>query len=114
LFPGSPFTQNPELASQLVQVNRAQPADWPLVVVVDDADGIQDQTSFLWTVFTRFDPAWDIYAEQTVKHNRILYRGPIVIDARMKPEYPGELVSREDIVQRVSARWGELFGKRQW
>jgi UbiD family decarboxylase len=111
---GESFTQNPELASQLVQVNRAQPADWPLVVVVDDADGIQDQTSFLWTVFTRFDPAWDIYAEQTVKHNRILYRGPIVIDARMKPEYPGELVSREDIVQRVSARWGELFGKRQW
>ncbi|MFZ5640516.1 MAG: UbiD family decarboxylase [Bacillota bacterium] len=106
---GASFEQEPGLAGKIVAGAQAELASWPLVVVVDDADKIKDQTSFLWTVFTRFDPAHDLYAEAEIEHNKIRYRGPIIIDARMKPQYPDELLPREDIVERVTKRWGELF-----
>jgi len=106
---GQSFTGNEGLAGEIVKKNQHDLAPWPLVVLVDDAAAIHDQTSFLWTVFTRFDPAHDIYADATIKHNKIQYQGTILIDARMKPQYPDELVPREDIVKKVSQRWKEYF-----
>ena len=77
---------------------------------VDDASGIaNDQTKFLWTVFTRFNPASDMYAQSSVNRHHIAYEVPIVIDARMKPGYPDELFPREDIVELVDRRWKEYF-----
>ncbi|HEX3032800.1 MAG TPA: UbiD family decarboxylase [Bacillota bacterium] len=108
---GASYKEKPELASLLVKLGQEQLADWPLVVLVDDADTIVDQTSFLWTVFTRFDPANDVYAQSEIKHNKILYSGPIFIDARMKPHYPDELIPRPDIVKKVDQRWHEYFPK---
>ena len=81
--------------------------DWPLVILVDDAAIASDQTSFLWTVFTRFNPAADIYAVSEMSRHHIAYKLPLVIDARMKPGYPDELFPREDIVQLVDRRWSE-------
>jgi UbiD family decarboxylase len=106
---GASFEADPGLAAAIVQNGQEALRTWPLVVLVDDVEIVKDQTPFLWTVFTRFDPAWDIYAQQEVRHNKIEYSGPIVIDARMKSHYPAELVPREDIVQRVNKRWKELF-----
>jgi len=106
---GGDYGSNPGLADEIVKGGQEQLEDWPLVVIVDDSDKVLDQTSFLWTVFTRFDPAWDIYSRHSVQRNKVHYEGPVIIDARMKPEYPGELFSREDIVQKVSERWSELF-----
>jgi len=106
---GKNFDTEPELAARIVKTGQKQLAKWPLVVLVDDADNITCQTSFLWTVFTRFDPSWDIYADFEVSANKIRYRGPVIIDARMKPWYPAELVPREDIVKKVDDRWKELF-----
>jgi 3-polyprenyl-4-hydroxybenzoate decarboxylase len=106
---GKGYEDDPQLAAAVVREGAAQLAEWPLLVLVDDAGSIGERQSFLWTVFTRFDPAWDMFAEHRVENNKIRYSGPVVIDARMKPWYPGELVPREDIVQRVSDRWDELF-----
>lgn len=83
--------------------------NWPLIILVDDAAVAGDQTSFLWTVFTRFDPAHDIYADSAIHNHHVAYRFPMIIDARMKPGYPDELVPQEDIVQRVRSRWREYF-----
>lgn len=107
---GQSFESEPELPIEIVKGGQVELAQWPLVALVDDVDEITDQTTFLWTVFTRFDPAQDIYADYTVRQNKIRYRGPVVIDARMKPQYPAELVPAEDTIKKVSARWGELFG----
>jgi hypothetical protein len=64
----------------------------------------------LWTTFTRFEPAADIYAAATMVHrNRISYIGPIVIDARMKPWYPDELFCDDDTKRLVDGRWNEYF-----
>lgn len=109
LVAGDSFENDPGLAGEIVKQAQKELAAWPLVILVDDTDPINGQTAFLWTVFTRFDPAHDIYADSVIKHNKIQYQGPIVIDARMKPQYPDELVPREDIVKRVSGRWKELF-----
>lgn len=106
---GASFKKSPKLAEELAQSANSKLKEWPFVVLVDDTAEVQDTAGFLWTVFTRFDPAWDMYAKNKVRNNKIEYSAPIVIDARMKPWYPGELIPDKKISQRVDARWGELF-----
>ncbi len=66
--------------------------------------------NFLWTTFTRFEPAADIHAaDRRIVRNHIAYTGPVVIDARMKPWYPKELSCRDDIAALVTRRWKEYF-----
>jgi hypothetical protein len=36
--------------------------DWPLLILADDASIAKTSARFLWSVFTRFEPAADIYA----------------------------------------------------
>ena len=84
---------------------------WPLVVVSDEPErATRSDMNFLWTTFTRFEPAADIHAAtQRVVRHHISYESPIVIDARMKPWYPKELSCRTDVAQAVSRRWSEYF-----
>jgi len=86
-------------------------AAWPLVIVADRADIARDQTRFLWTVFTRFEPAADIYAAGTeVRRHHLRYTSPAVIDARMKRAYPPEVEPDPETVALVDRRWKEYFG----
>jgi UbiD family decarboxylase len=84
---------------------------WPLVVLSDEpARAAASAMNFLWTTFTRFEPAADIYAaDRRIVRNHIAYPGPVVIDARLKPGFPKELACREDIAQLVTRRWKEYF-----
>ncbi|MBI2186353.1 MAG: UbiD family decarboxylase [Acidobacteria bacterium] len=85
--------------------------EWPLVVLTDEpARAAASPMNFLWTTFTRFEPAADIHApDRRIVRNHIAYRAPIVIDARLKPDFPKELMCREDIAQGVTRRWKEYF-----
>ena len=66
--------------------------------------------NFLWTTFTRFEPAADIHAAATrVVRHHLSYSAPVAIDARMKPWYPGEVTCRQDIAETVTRRWREYF-----
>lgn len=84
---------------------------WPLVVLVDDAaQATRSTIRFLWTTFTRFEPAADIHARSAeLRRNQAVYRPPVVIDARMKPDYPAELFTDPATAKTVSARWNEYF-----
>jgi 3-polyprenyl-4-hydroxybenzoate decarboxylase len=86
-------------------------ADWPLVVLSDEpARAAASPMNFLWTTFTRFEPAADIHAAHLrVAHGQLVRTPPIVIDARMKPWYPAEVTGDPDVARRVSARWAEYF-----
>ena len=86
-------------------------AQWPLVVVSDEPErAARSDMNFLWTTFTRFEPAADIHAaDRRIIRNHIAYTAPVVIDARMKPWYPKELSCREDIASLVGRRWREYF-----
>lgn len=108
---GAAFSQ----AKQLPEALAATPSlsQWPLVVLVDNLDSATANASaFLWTTFTRFDPASDIFAKgSSLIRNHVSYTPPIVIDARMKPWYPAEVACDPDTERRVTDRWRELFPK---
>ncbi len=89
--------------------------DWPLLVVVDDsAFCAANFSNFLWTTFTRSDPATDVYgigAGIAGKHWGC--RGSLVIDARSKPHHAPALAADPAIEQRVDklgAAGGILHG----
>jgi 4-hydroxybenzoate decarboxylase subunit C len=86
-------------------------AQWLLVVVSDEPErAARSDMNFLWTTFTRFEPAADIHAaDRHIIRNHIAYTAPVVIDARIKPWYPKELSCREDIASLVGRRWREYF-----
>jgi hypothetical protein len=86
--------------------------DFELVVLHDSVEYAKSADKFLWATWTRFNPSTDIYAKKAeIKNNHIIYQAPIVIDARMKPWYPKEVESRDDIVKLVDQRWREYFPK---
>jgi 3-polyprenyl-4-hydroxybenzoate decarboxylase len=89
----------------------AELADWPLVVVSDEPRrAAASAMNFLWTTFTRFEPAADIHAARTaIARNHVTFTPPIVIDARMKPWYPKEVSCRPDVADLVTRRWREYF-----
>ncbi len=68
--------------------------------------------NFLWTTFTRFEPAADIHAASVdLVRNHAALHAPIVIDARLKPGFPGELFCDDETARTVSRRWREYFDR---
>lgn len=105
---GSKYTDEPNEAARLA--NEPVFASWPLVILHDDAGVAQSVSNFLWSTWTRFEPASDIYAAETsVVRHHLAYKPPIVIDARKKPSLPDELIVRDDIKKLVDDRWREYF-----
>lgn len=109
LLSGKGYQADETLPERIISALHGRDFPWPLLILVDDVQAIRDQTSFLWTVFTRFDPQQDLYAEKEIRGNRIAFRGPILIDARMKPFYPDELEPLPETVKLVNERWKEYF-----
>ena len=105
---GGGYEGEPQLAARLAREEALR--DWPLVVLHDDAGVAASAPDFLWATWTRFEPAADIHAaDATLRRHHVSYSAPIVIDARMKPGYPDELVVRPDIADLVTRRWREYF-----
>jgi 3-polyprenyl-4-hydroxybenzoate decarboxylase len=105
---GTAFSDDEELPSRIAQ--SLEFADWPLIVLHDDASVARSSPDFLWATWTRFEPAADIHAARSrVERHHLVYSGPIIIDARTKPGFPDELIVRDDIKERVDQRWGEIW-----
>jgi UbiD family decarboxylase len=105
---GRTYADDPEQAARLAKDPSF--ADWPLIVLHDNASVARLSKDFLWSTWTRFEPASDIYAANTniIRHH-LAYSGPIVIDARTKPGFPKELIVRDDIGALVDRRWEKYF-----
>jgi UbiD family decarboxylase len=105
---GLSYAEDAEQAARLAK--EAWLRDWPLVILHDDAKVARSISDFLWSTWTRFEPASDIYAAETkVVRHQLSYAGPIVIDARTKPGFPKELIVRDDIAALADRRWSEYF-----
>jgi UbiD family decarboxylase len=106
---GPSFADEPEAAARLAA--NAAFAEWPLVVLTDEPRrAVASQMNFLWTTFTRFEPAADIWAAgRELVRNHVSYRPPILIDARLKPGFPAELSCAPETARRVGERWSEYF-----
>jgi 4-hydroxy-3-polyprenylbenzoate decarboxylase len=78
---------------------------WPLIVVVDDADfAAKSLNNFLWTTFTRSNPAVDMRGiGEFTEHKHWGCRGSLVIDARAKPHHAPPLIDDPTVERRVDA-----------
>ena len=106
---GPAFAADREAAPRLA----AHPAfaGWPLLVLTDEPRrAAASPMNFLWTTFTRFEPAADVHARATrVVRHHVVHEPPVLIDARRKPGFPRELSADPDTAATVSRRWREYF-----
>jgi len=75
----------------------------PLIVLVDDSAFVsRSLENWLWVTFTRSNPAADIDGGgASIEHKHWGCRGPLVIDARIKPHHAPPLVADEAVARRV-------------
>ena len=105
---GPDYDQDPEYAHQLAQDPAV--AAWPLIFLVEDTRVVERNITFLWSTFTRFEPAADTCAASTwLRRHHPCFTPPVVLDCRMKPGYPDELIANAEISDRVTRRWREYF-----
>jgi UbiD family decarboxylase len=106
---GPPAAEDPDAASRLA----AHPAfrGWPLLVLTDEPRrAAASPVAFLWTTFTRFEPAADIHAADTrVVRHHVVHEPPILVDARRKPSFPKEVSCDPETAALVDRRWREYF-----
>ena len=89
--------------------------EFPLILLVDDSEFTSaSRENWIWTAFTRSNPAADIHGiGATIVDKHWGCAGSLVIDARRKPHHAPPLVENLEISRRVdslAARGGPLAG----
>ncbi len=87
----------------------------PLILVVDDSEfTARTLKNFLWVTFTRSNPSHDIHGVNSfTEYKHWGCRGPLVIDARIKPHHAPPLIEDPAVEKRVDqlfAKGGSLAG----
>jgi len=118
---GAPFTTYADAVGEMSALNE-QLSDkgealqaTPIIVLCDDSSfTAQTLNNFLWVAFTRCNPSHDIHGVASFVENKHWgCRGPLVIDARVKPHHAPPLVKDPEVEKRVDrlfARGGSLHG----
>lgn len=97
-------SHNEEALKNLIQQLENQLLDGiALIVLVDDSKFTsQDLSNFLWVTFTRSNPSHDIYGVFAfTKFKHWGCKGPVIIDARIKPHHAPVLERDEKITEKV-------------
>jgi 4-hydroxy-3-polyprenylbenzoate decarboxylase len=78
---------------------------FPLIVIADSSEfAARSAENFLWTVFTKSNPAADVFGiEPFTVDKHWGCRGSLVIDARSKPHHAPPLVEDPEVTARVDA-----------
>jgi 4-hydroxy-3-polyprenylbenzoate decarboxylase len=76
-----------------------------VIVIVDDSQFVAESLrNFLWVTFTRANPAADIHGiDSFIENKHWGCRGPLIIDARLKPHHAPPLVEDPEVSRRVDA-----------
>lgn len=81
-----------------------------LIALVSPDVDIQNQESYIWGVFTRFDCERDVlFTENRMVGISPVYKGVMGIDATWKSGYPEPLTMPDEIVKRVDEKWGRIW-----
>ena len=109
---GQPYTDAPDQAAELTRF--AGVAGWPVLLLVDSTtEATCNLQEFLWTFFTRFEPAADIHAAaQKTSRFHVGLEPPIVFDCRMKPWYTDVLEVDDATKKLVNAKFDNLIPSR--
>ena len=107
---GPAWRENDGVIARLLEEEAVQP--FRMVFLVDSAhESTESDESFLWTVFTRFEPAADIHARETrLERFHVQLSSPVAFDCRMKPWYPPALEPLPETIARVDRLWPAIFG----
>jgi 4-hydroxy-3-polyprenylbenzoate decarboxylase len=75
------------------------------IIIVDDTQFVAESLrNFLWVTFTRTNPAADIHGiDPFIENKHWGCRGPLVLDARLKPHHAPPLVEDAEVSRRVDA-----------
>ncbi|UYQ95566.1 UbiD family decarboxylase [Chitinophaga horti] len=75
----------------------------PLIVLCDDAGFTAASiNNFVWVTFTRSNPSHDVHGINSfISHKHWGCRGPIIIDARIKPHHAPPLIKDAAVEKRV-------------
>jgi UbiD family decarboxylase len=106
---GPPWRENDDAVQELKLEPGLRP--FRVICLVDDAaDCVRDDASFMWTIFTRLEPAADIHPSGTqLRTNHIELSGPLIFDCRMKPWYPPPVQVLPQTAAAVDAIWPRIF-----
>ncbi len=106
---GTDYEQSPDLAAKLAHHPGIK--EWPVVLLVDSTtEATVSLQEFLWTFFTRFEPAADIHsAEQKINRFHVGLTPPIVFDCRMKPWYTEVLEVDDNTKTLVDNKIGSIL-----
>ena len=91
------------------------PNDIAMIVLTEDsAFTARHINNFLWVTFTRSNPSHDVYGvDSFTDHKHWGCKGPLIIDARLKPHHAPPLIESPAVSQRVDrlgAKGGSLHG----
>ncbi|HLO79343.1 MAG TPA: UbiD family decarboxylase [Chitinophagaceae bacterium] len=86
----------------------------PMVIWCDDAEfTAASLRNFLWVTFTRSNPSHDMYGvESFYEHKHWGCKGPLIIDARIKPHHAPPVKGDPEIekkIDRIFAKGGSLY-----
>jgi 4-hydroxy-3-polyprenylbenzoate decarboxylase len=89
-------------------------SDVALVVIVDDAEFCSaSPANWLWVTFTRSNPSHDIYGfDSFYEFKHWGCKGPLIIDARIKPHHAPPLIEDDDVARRVEQKFSWIWGKK--
>ncbi len=78
---------------------------FPMIVIVDDSEfAARNASNFLWVTFTRSNPAADVEGIDAFTDRKHWgCRGPLVIDARIKPQHAPPLVEDAAVERKIDA-----------
>jgi 4-hydroxy-3-polyprenylbenzoate decarboxylase len=109
-----PFGKDEARARQAVERlaealrGRSELAGFPMLILVDDSEfTAESRSNWLWVTFTRSDPAADVQgvaAFTTRKHWGC--DGPLIIDARIKPQHAPPLEEDPEVSKRIERMAG--------
>lgn len=109
---GQSYEKSPDQAAKLARF--AGMADWQVLLLVDStAEATCNLQEFLWTFFTRFEPAADIHgATKKTSRFHVGLEPPIVFDCRIKPWYTDVLEVDEATKKLVDSKFDALIPNR--
>jgi len=86
-----------------------------MIIACDDPTFVSEKlNNFLWATFTRSNPSHDIYGINSFTENKHWgCRGPLIIDARVKPHHAPPLEKNEETerkINRIFEKGGSLHG----
>jgi 4-hydroxy-3-polyprenylbenzoate decarboxylase len=83
----------------------------PLMVLCDDAAfTAQNLNNFVWVTFTRSNPSHDIYGINSfTEHKHWGCKGPLIIDARIKPHH-APVLEKDQAVEKLVDKMGQKGG----